>query len=385
MKKVGIMTFHAAYNFGSALQAYATQAVVDHLGYANEIINYRLKNQATYYGSLYTFKFGFKAGLRRCFRILEDRKRRRRAAKFENFIQNRLRLGAKRYKTYGALKDANLGYDILLSGSDQIWNKNCVAEFATEPEDSILAYFLGFQDHSARRVSYASSIGSMKEEQIRAYVPYLARYDALSVREADSARMLSVMLERPVRTALDPTLLLDANEWNLPELYRPAGRYVFLYTLGSAKKLRLWSDSIVRFAGRFGLKVICIAPLCKVTAPGIKEYVDAGPFDFLSYLKNAEVVLTDSYHGTAFSVNFGVPFYTMSKTADFRSRQLLENVRLQNRMVDAPADLDGIRDYACNFAQARHLLAKAREQSVGYLRDALAGADKTNERESDAV
>ncbi|WP_321022921.1 hypothetical protein [Enterocloster bolteae] len=100
MKQIGIMTYHAAHNFGSVLQAYATQKLLNELGYSNEIINYRLPNQKEYYNKLYSTRFGYKEFLRRLIRFHETDSRKLRIDKFEDFIHRKLVLTETEYNNY---------------------------------------------------------------------------------------------------------------------------------------------------------------------------------------------------------------------------------------------------------------------------------------------
>ena len=370
--KIGLMTFHAAHNYGSVLQAFATQQIIEKLGYESEIINYRLKNQRMYYNRLYTTKFGLKPFLHQLIRFPEHRKRCIRAKKFEIFIAEKLKKTEREFTTFNELKSSVPNYPILISGSDQVWNLHCTAEFKNEPPESILGYYLDFGNDDTKRISFSSSFGSMCSEEIELFRDYLARYDILSVREASGAEMLKQLLGKEVENTLDPTLMLNSEEWSeltfqesLPD------KYIFVYTLSRYKAVQRLLKVISEFARDNGLNVICSAPFSPVYISGVQACPDCGPQDFLTYVKYANLVITDSFHGTAFSINMKTPFYVIQSGRDRRKLQLLQKLGLEKRILYSVEELRSIRDYACDFTDAQKRLELEREKTLVYLENAL--------------
>ena len=372
MKKIGIITFHAAHNYGSVLQAYATQTVLERLGYSTEIINYRLKNQREFYNNLYSRQFGFKDFLKRLYRLPEHKQRAIRSEKFEKFIHEKLLLSEHEYRTYDQLVKADLNYDLLVSGSDQVWNRNCVAEFATEPSESILGYFLAFGGDDVKRISFSSSIGAFKEEKISDYLKYLSKYDYLSVREQISAEALSEMLKKNVKNTLDPTLLLNYNDWDsICTKQEENEKYIFVYSLASFRSVQQLLKSVRILAEKHNLKVISVTPFSSVHVKGIDTRQDCGPLDFINYIKNAELVITNSFHGTAFSINMSTPFYSIKADSDKRKSLLMERLGLPDRTVSSVSEIEQISDYSCDYTNTQMLLEKEREDSLNYFADIL--------------
>ncbi len=371
MKRIGLMTFHAAHNYGSVLQAYATQKVLNDLGYPNEIINYRLRNQRAFYNDLYSTRFGFKDFLRRLMRITEHSKRKARSDKFEKFISERFVLTEKEYNTYDQLVAAGLDYPVLISGSDQVWNLHCTAEFKTEPPESILGYYLAFGRDDAKRISISSSFGGMTRYEIEEKLDYLSKFDHLSVREKNGADVLAEALERDVVNSLDPTLLLDKNEWAAEGTYEVKRKYVFVYTLKKYNAAKKLLKSVKMFADKHKLEVICVSPFSPVFIPGITSFQNCGPIDFISYIKSASVVITDSFHGTAFSVNMGTPFYTVQFGTDKRKQLLLNILGLEDRILSSEKELEDISDFSCSFHNAWERLSEEREKTINYIKNAL--------------
>ncbi|MCU6771238.1 Polysaccharide pyruvyl transferase [uncultured Bacteroides sp.] len=210
MKKVGIITFHASHNYGSMLQAYALQHIVQNLGYDCEIINFRSLSQKEMYKPI--FMKGTLYG--RCVRfIIQSRyvlgiiKKQR---LFEEFLKKELKLSSKEYTTFEDLKNADFNYDYYISGSDQIWNVRCY--------DFNYAYFLPFVKSGKKRIAYAPSLGpdlSMQTHgDISKISDLLKKYDAISVREPTGAKYIVNLCQKSVSVVLDPTLLLSKHSVN---------------------------------------------------------------------------------------------------------------------------------------------------------------------------
>ena len=374
-KIIGIITFHAAHNYGSVLQAYATQQLIKGMGYENEIINYRLPNQRQFYNNLYSYKFGAKDFLRRIMKLPEHKKRVERKKKFENFISGKLVLSEKEYKAYDQLMGLHDRYDAIITGSDQVWNKHCKAEFKTEPEESILGYYLNWADDDVVRISFSSSFGGMKREEISAYSQMLAKYSALSVREADGAQMLSDLLDgRSVENTLDPTLLLSPAQWS--ELckgnsFSGTRQYVLVYTLRQYNAAKILLEPVKELSKRFGLEIKVIAPFSLTCDAMAQSVIDSGPEDFIALIRDASLVVTDSFHGTAFSINMGTPFYVIEHSKDNRKGLLLKRLGLQDRALTSCDELLNINDFSCDFSAATRFLGLEREKSIKWLNDRL--------------
>lgn len=370
---IGLLTFHAAHNYGSVLQAYATQSVLDSLGLSNEIVNYRLPNQLVYYNTFYSPRFGTKTFLHRLACLPEIRLRNRRRREFERFIGDNLRLSSRCFHSIGQLRNEAAPYSVLLVGSDQVWNRHCAAEFATEPPESVLAYLLAFGPPDAKRIAFSSSVGSMRLDELREFTPQLKAFHAISMRESSAADMVSEIIGHPVATTLDPTLMLDRESWK--PLCQPTpltdGDYVLVYSLKKLPQFLPLLRSVRAYARKRGLGVVSIAPFSPLLAPGVRNAISAGPREFLSLVSHAKLVLTDSFHGTAFSVNFGVPFYVLGGTGDRRKHLLLERLGLAHRILPNLKAISTAPDGPCDFPTAHATLARERLDSLDYLRCAL--------------
>lgn len=209
-KKIGIITFHASHNYGSMLQAYALQQTVLEMGLDCEIINYRTKIQTEHFKP--PFMRGTMPGkikrfilfLPYCYSLLKK------FNLFEEFLSNHYKLSDKEFLSLSELSEAKLPYDVIISGSDQIWNTYCF--------DFDWAYFLPFAK-SAHRVAYAPSLGptpfhSIRTEMENKIESFLEAYDVISVRDSLAQKEIKRLtgIEYPIM--IDPTLLLPIKSWH---------------------------------------------------------------------------------------------------------------------------------------------------------------------------
>lgn len=200
----------------------------------------------------------------------------------------------------------------------------------------------------------------------------LEKYDFISVREEGSKANVEELLNKDVPIHMDPTILLDKKEWNdlIPKEKIYAGKYILYYSLGQNKehinlvkkisKLLKMPVVTTRYAGRREL------------FSGFKQVYDVGPVEFLNLLKNAELVISSSFHGTIFSTILEVPFYAINGMKDYRISTLLKKLDLQERSIDIENYNEKCSKYKeINFKNARDGLKKEREKSTEYLMKAL--------------
>lgn len=254
MKKVGIITFHASHNYGSMLQAYALQKVVEALGYTCEIINFRTKRQRNMYQPfpLEPRLFSVIKAFRFPRLSLDDL---RKYYKFEKFLYESLNVTKQEFTKSQQLRATHFDYDVYISGSDQIWNTNC--------NDYDSAYFLDFVMKGIK-VSYAPSMGPHPQTEVKAnndlaIKNFLSTYNALSVRDKGTAdRIESITKKRPV-ICLDPTLLLNKENW-----YSMTDKTSYIqddYILLYSPFYDEWMyDKSIELAEKYKLKVVVTLP-----------------------------------------------------------------------------------------------------------------------------
>lgn len=371
--KVGIITYHSAFNFGSVLQTYGTVRTIEKLGYSVETIDYQTPSQKLWYRTDCALKkwketivnYGF---------LFKHKARRERAKKFCDFISNYLNITEREYSSYDEIKKADeLNYEILISGSDQVWNINC-GEFRYEPFEAILPYFLQF-GNPRKRIAYASSFAKKNLDYILKVKPYLDQYDFLSTREPMMKKVMDEGLERKTELVCDPTWLLTKEEWlKLPGIYKPktASPYIFVYVLGwSRADIGDWLNVVKQMAKNREMDVICISPLTYYSDRNVKMIHNAGPLDFLSYIANASLVITNTFHGTIFSINFEKPFFSINARPDSRQGQMLEMTRLTGRSIMSTEALVGAKKWDMDFGRSTEILNEFRKKSIDYLKHAL--------------
>ena len=308
--KVGVLTFHRASNYGTALQAFAMIEALRALGYDAELIDYRPDYTEC---TLVERKLRDARNIRTVASILVNRfiygaAIGKKYQRFEDFCGT-FRCGDTICKTMEDVAHAAQQYDVILSGSDQLWNENITG--------SDLTYFFPFAHQ--RKVSYASSFGVAMLEKAREAViaPLLQDFAAISMREETACGMVREMLfaddAPPVMRVPDPTLLLTAAEWRQyghPGLALPEQGYILTYYMIETPVLRAITRKLQQTTG---LPVVNIKPSKRqmLQHEGV-NLADAGPAEFLSCYAGAKYVVTNSFHGTVFGINFGVPMYVAS-------------------------------------------------------------------------
>ncbi|MGA1941043.1 polysaccharide pyruvyl transferase family protein [Arcobacter sp. YIC-310] len=340
--KIAIITVHRANNYGAVLQAYATQKVLSEIGeskiidYNNRYISFRL-DLIRYHKSL-----GLIANLKFIIHdILRIFSRYKAVKKFNSFISSYMNL-TNNFSSKDLIDGKANGFDVYVCGSDQIWNP----EIATPQKKIDANYFLKFVQKGSKKLSYASSFGHHKltgNEQLEVK-ELLNDFDLVSVREKDAKEMLeSFIKDKEINHVLDPTLLLNKQEWldtfELKE-HNNYGDYILLYT---APRSELLKKAVAYFSKKLGLKVISIDqsffPLANVDI----HIKDAGPKEFIDYFANAKFIITDSFHGVCFSINFRKSFVAVAPgKKSNRLTSLLSLLNLDTNLVSSMKEFEFI-------------------------------------------
>ena len=372
--KAGLVTFYHLHHYGALLQAVATQRALASLGWDCETIDYFV-NQDNRILKPPTSP-GRAAG--DAHSALHYPALRRRWERFERFSRTFLKLTARRYGSWEELREAELPYDLLVSGSDQIWNPVIFPDRRFDP-----VFFGTFSP--LRKIAYAPSFGVAHlpegmEEELKGY---LEGFSHLSVREARGREILREAAGRTAEVVLDPTLLLTAEEWSALAAERTVrGEYILCYCISRSGALEPY---LRRLAEETGLPVIQLCGTRRKLHPKAKLIFDAGPAEFLSLFRNAAYVCTNSFHGTVFSVQFQRPFFTAVAPAELqepeRSRtfSLLSRLGLTDRVV-GKGDAAGLGDLP-GWSAAEERLQAARAGAMAYLRAALADEPWENAKE----
>ena len=229
--KIGLITYHAAYNFGSVLQAYATQEYLKTRFGNCEIINYRTKEQRRVY-SVFVWNKGIvgwgKSLIKNILKMSQYKKRKIRQDRYEKLIKEWFALSEECVEPEDVYGIWNR-YDLIVSGSDQIWNK-MANEMANMPWKYMMPYLL--HGYKGKKISYASSVGNMSDEDLKKIIPEINQFDAVAMREKQTADKLNLLCNKNIASVVDPTFLLNREEWierfNLKETEE---KYILYYAL----------------------------------------------------------------------------------------------------------------------------------------------------------
>ena len=301
---VGIVTGYRIVNYGSVLQAYATQQVVNSLGYNSKLIRFEnnKKDSFAYLSLLRNLCSFYHWGLR----IEKIKLRKNRAAapskerrdKFDNFIRKHI-LETLPLSSGQELLDECKKYDILLAGSDQIWH----------PSNRPLHYYTLDFISNIKKISYASSFGVNKlpNQMKRGYKKALQAFDYITVREQSGVDIISG-LGLSAHLVVDPTLLLSCEEWNSVVTEDIVNKnYIFCYFLGSREDGRIKALEMKRITGLPIIAICGVDDFIEIDNVYIDEKIEAvGPGEFLSLIKGSKYVFTDSFHCSVFSIIFAV-------------------------------------------------------------------------------
>lgn len=326
--KIGILTFHCAHNYGAVLQCYAMQEFLRSKGHDVEVINYRPKYLLEPY-KIFNLKRCFsKNPFRILERILKEfillPMRIKRFHGFENFINSKLNLSNAVTKKY-----IPSNYDIYIVGSDQIWNPKITRGF-----DDIYFCRFPFVKEKKKYIAYAASMESkvLDDNAARYYSYSLNNFDYISVREKQLLELLQPLVHKPIEQVLDPTLMVSSKIWEIFPNRNNQEKYVVVYQVRNNENTIRIAHHI---AAQIGAKVKILVAWLQIKYSDTDQ--NATPEEFVDYIRNASCVVTTSFHGSAFSIIFNRPFYTirLNDGADTRSSSLLKSLGLEHRMIDA--------------------------------------------------
>ncbi|MBR9647301.1 polysaccharide pyruvyl transferase family protein [Clostridium tyrobutyricum] len=366
--KVGILTFHNAHNYGAVLQAYALRTKLRKMGHDAHIINYcnkkiqnrysdKLKLEVSKRDIVFPTHWIKMIGKKLQNDYAQDTWKKQ-CDSFNNFI-NEILLENHTNK----IKSDNLEkieMDAFICGSDQVW-----ASWITGGLDPV--YFLDFQT-SAKKISYAASMPSnkipLKEQSY--FKKCINLLDFVSVREEQVSITLNNLCNRSIKTVVDPTLLLDVNDYsNLLSASCEKEGYVFAYFVHEDNILMECAQKI---ASQLGKKLIELHYYLQKNLKGHNQRADFGPSEFLTYIKNADFVLTNSFHGTVFSVLYGKNFYSIYNN-DSRKDNLLNNLKLKSRHIYSGDSIE--LNQEIDYESVYELLRWYRKSSIDFLDKAL--------------
>lgn len=321
-KKIATLTFSNSTNFGAVLQTYALQKAILNLGYETEVIDY----DSDYIYKPYLFRNiktkGIKTYILSTGLYITRIPRMRKFEKFRENIQFSQKVDAQSIK-----KLENI-YSAYIVGSDQVWNDK-ITGFDKN-------FFLDFVKENSKKCSYAASFGisHIEQEKEEEYKRLIGAFNHLLVREKRGSELIKKLVDRESKIVLDPTLLISKEEWlKLADSKKIKGKYILVYQMGV-------SSTMIRFVKKLakekGCKIIVI-PFPLGSAMGGTWKVSCGPEEWLALFRDAEYIVTDSFHGTVFSIKFNKQFFTevspMVKQLSSRIDTMLNIVGLKERLI----------------------------------------------------
>lgn len=375
--KIAICTlFHKNYNYGGILQAYALQQVLKNIGFDSDIIRFdNEKSINPIYPTLVSrlaqysiFEIVDKVWeiIRAKFDVRIKAKLKKRISLYEQFVN-------KCTNTSDIYNDTNINdiasqYDILISGSDQVWNPNSTNNL-----------FLQNFDTKNRRVSYAASISrnQLSQSEKKVLIPALARFDYISVREKTAKELLRRELpDKDIEIVCDPTLMLSPSQWDTIASKRIIDKpYILIYAFSKCKYI----DDIVMYCKKNNLECYYIpyakhAPNSFDETYPITPLFDIGPSEFVSLIKNSEGVVTDSFHGTVFSIIYGKNFFVYERdgkkgktSKNSRIYDLLSTFNIENALIKKDIDWSCKIDYS----KVKPILTDLQNASLNWLKSAV--------------
>lgn len=351
--KIGILTFHAAHNYGAMLQTYALKLACEKMGHQAVVIDYDpayIQRQYQYF----KLQGHLKGDLCKILNLRGNILKNKRFNAFKNAYFDLTPVDSKEE------------FDVLLYGSDQIWNPNISGDF-----DKV---FFGENNiNTKRNVAYAASLGkqSLNAEEKEKFSVLAANMDAISLREETAQKVLQPLCKQETEVTLDPTLLTTANDWEnislAPKIRKP---YILVYEVSMFPETMAVAKDLSQ---KTGLPIVRIMYARTQLKYDYKTLNGLGPKEFLGWLKNAEFVVTSSFHGTAFSIIFEKNFYTIPHQAySSRMADLLSKLNLNERLVKTlPNEILDV-----DYARVNSLLNTEKEKSLSFIRKSI---DRTQE------
>ncbi len=291
---------------------------------------------------------------------------------FSKFRNKRLNLTKVVYSRQDFFDHLGENYDAYVSGSDQLWN--VVAAQGLDP-----VYYLDFVKNNKKKIAYAASIGlnNIPENYQSEFKRVVENFNCVLMREIRGKEIVNELTNKDCSVVLDPTLLQNTIFWDkfskrskILNRYNLKKPYAFFYVFRTNEYTQTFIDKVKEQTGYDVAIIACYSDIKEYS--GATLITDASPEDFVSLVKNSQMVITNSFHGTAFSVNFNKPFYAYAHNkSNSRIQSLLDIVCLSDRFVcDIPQTITKIDFTTCNQTlqekriESGNLLKKAIEESI---------------------
>lgn len=331
--KIKTITCHDVYNLGASLQAYALMEYLTQLGHEVEIIDYKPEYLSRHYklSLIANPKYEKNIILKSIYLLLKlpsrlVEKYGKRKREFDKFKREYLKLTARRYTSNQELKRDLPEADLYIAGSDQIWNT--LFQNGKDP-----AFYLKFVPQDKGKISYAASFATanIAQEYSKKIRGWLTRLDCISVRELSGIKILQNLGIDRGNVVLDPVFLLSKDEWEnifLKSFGKQKEKYLLVYDFDNSEHIE---KLVKKLSNKNQWKIYSI----QKNKYADKVFWKSGPFEFLALIDNAEFVISNSFHATAFSLIFNKQFAVINRKEGINTRMkdLLSVVNLENRMI----------------------------------------------------
>lgn len=358
-KRVAVITFHRALNYGAILQAFALENILAQIGVCAKIIDYRCPHiECVYRPFDVRHCKNLFSGIKKCIKSFELMKKRQR---FNEFTQKYLSV-TKKCRTKKDLKKATSGFETIITGSDQVFNPDAVG--------GDFSYFLDFADPDIKKIAYAASVGynSFPPEYELKCIESLRKFESVSVREKSVCKTVARLIDKPVENVLDPTLLLSTSTWlNMAKKpYDLPDKYILVYMMEGCKYT---IEKARALAQDREFELVLINPTLKQRqiCRDFIMYTAASLEEFVGMFAEAEAVVTNSFHGIAFSLIFEKEFYAEVSNAEKSARiiDILSLFGLSDRL------LPNEKIKKIDWEKVNLQLLKEQNKSISWLKNSL--------------
>lgn len=370
MKKVAIMTWYTYQNYGTVLQASSISFILKQLNYKPIMINYKPWGRLKKHNNPIVL-FINKAVAKVYYLSKGNYNSKQKTMLFEEYKRKRI-VETSRYNNFDELQSLNDIFDAIICGSDQIWSPLRYDE----------NYFLSFVNDPNKMIAYAPSFGQTEiaDLEIRKKIKFqLNRFKYLSVREIQGAKLINRLVNKNVPVVLDPTLLLSKDEWDfyaeVAKTNKLSTEYIICYFLGNSKKYIPYVEKLSKI---YNMPFYIIPVKRNIQKSNLAVPFDIGPSEFVSLIKNAKHVCTDSFHGVTFSLNYNVPFTVFKRFSDTeinnqnsRITSILHTFKLENCLAEPLNLSEPIEISRYDFTNVNKILSELRDFSLRYLTRAL--------------
>lgn len=372
-KSIVIVTWIGGGNYGTSLQSFSLHRKIENLGYNTSIVIPLIPQKYNVKNLLLCVLNTFGIDSLKIKKLIKGDKRTVKQKKLDAF-EKKYYHKRKIYFPW-QIKSLNRKTDVYVTGSDQIWN----TVYRFDP-----FYFLDFAEE-VKRVAYASSMGinDFPPQHMSRVKEMLSKFYKIGVREETAVKSISRLLDRnDIRQVLDPTFLLNAEEWSdlsdeariefeLPQ------EYLFCYFVGNNPWYTEQVEVVKRTTGINKVIQVCLEETDGLILPDAINYFDSGPIEFVKLIKNAKFVCTDSFHATALSLNLKKDFVefmrfknTDKSSQNSRIYDVLNHYGLGSRIFSAKRTDWGT---PINYVSITKQLNSDREKSINFLVNAIEG------------